>query len=160
MSKELNIDLGQSALTVTASVYLAGSLKASAIACAEIGVTGNYSGDFTATPNVAGTYQVAFFASGSALSCGGGEIVWDGTAEVQPNGAAAADALLDRADAIETGLTVRKLLRLLGSVMGGKLSGAGTGLEVFRNAVADSKDRVTATVDSSGNRNAITTDLT
>jgi hypothetical protein len=30
----------------------------------------------------------------------------------------------------------------------------------FRNAVADSKDRITATVDADGNRSAITTDVT
>lgn len=73
---------------------------------------------------------------------------------------ALADALLDRTDAIETGLTPRKSLRLQSAVLGGKLSGGGTTTEVMRNAVADSKVRVTATVDSSGNRTAITTDLT
>lgn len=69
-----------------------------------------------------------------------------------------ADALLDRADAVESGLTVRGAWRLALSTTAGKLSGAGTGTETFRNAVADSKDRVTATVDSSGNRTAITYD--
>jgi hypothetical protein len=70
-----------------------------------------------------------------------------------------ADALLDRADAIETGLTFRKALRLLSAMLGGKVSGGGGGTEVFRNALADSKDRVTVTVDAHGNRSAVTTDL-
>jgi len=70
-----------------------------------------------------------------------------------------ADALLDRLNAIETGLTVRQTLRLITAVLGGKVSGAGTGSEVFR-AADDSKDRVTVTVDSSGNRSNVTTDLT
>lgn len=82
MSKELTISLGQSGLTVTASVYLLGVLKASGIACAEIGVTGAYSGDFTATPNVAGVYNVEFFAGGATLSSGGGQVVWDGSKEL------------------------------------------------------------------------------
>ncbi|HSW83552.1 MAG TPA: hypothetical protein VLH12_08760 [Usitatibacter sp.] len=82
MSKELVITLGQSGLTVTASVYLLGVLKASGIACPEIGVTGAYAGDFTATPNVAGVYNVEFFASGSTISSGGGQIVWNGTKEL------------------------------------------------------------------------------
>lgn len=73
---------------------------------------------------------------------------------------AAAAALLDLAAAIEAGLTVRQLLRLVGATLAGKVSGAGSGTEVFRNAVADSKDRVTATVDASGNRTAIVTDVT
>ena len=57
---------------------------------------------------------------------------------------------------IETGLTALQAMRLLSAVMGGKLSGAGTSTETFRNAVADAIDRVVAEVDSSGNRTAIT----
>ncbi|MGP1666379.1 MAG: hypothetical protein ACTS5I_10830 [Rhodanobacter sp.] len=86
MSNELNIDLGQTGLTVTASVYLLGVAKATGIACAEIGVTGKYSGDFTATPNVAGVYQVAFFNGAETVSSGGGQINWDGAAEILPTG--------------------------------------------------------------------------
>lgn len=71
-----------------------------------------------------------------------------------------ADALLDRSDAIEAGLTPRGALRLNTAVLAGKVSGAGSGTEVFRNAVADSKARITATVDSSGDRTAITADPT
>lgn len=70
------------------------------------------------------------------------------------------DALLDRADAIETGLTLRTALRLLAAAEAGKLSGAATTTVVIRNAVADTKPRITATVDANGNRSAITTDLT
>lgn len=77
-----------------------------------------------------------------------------------PTAATNATALLDAADAIETGLTPRGALRLAASATAGKLSGAGTGTEVFRNAVADTKARLTATVDASGNRTAITTDVT
>ena len=70
-----------------------------------------------------------------------------------------ADALLDRINAVETGLTPRQTLRLIAAILGGKVSGAGTGSEVFR-AADDSKDRVTVTVDGSGNRSNVTTDLT
>lgn len=77
-----------------------------------------------------------------------------------PTANANADALLDRSAGVETGVTPRQALRLTAAVLGAKLSGAGTGTEIFRNAVADAKDRVTATVDSSGNRTAITYDLT
>lgn len=77
-----------------------------------------------------------------------------------PTAADNADALLDRADAIEAGVTMRQALRLKLAVLVGKLSGAGTGTETFRNGVADSKGRVTATVDANGNRTAITTDAT
>jgi hypothetical protein len=76
-----------------------------------------------------------------------------------PTAAQNADALLDRAGAIETGLTPRQTLRLVASLLGGKITGANTGVEVFRNAVADSKDRVTVTVDPHGNRSVVAADL-
>ena len=70
------------------------------------------------------------------------------------------DAFLDKTNAIETGVTPRGALRLMLAVLAGKLSGAGTGTEIFRNAVADTKNRVAASVDTSGNRTTITTDQT
>lgn len=73
---------------------------------------------------------------------------------------AIADGLLDRADGIEVGLTLRNAHRLEVAATAGKLSGAATTTVIIRNAVADSKNRITATVDSNGNRSAITTDLT
>lgn len=72
---------------------------------------------------------------------------------------AVADALLDRADAIEVGLTPRQSHRLQVAAAAGKLSGAATATATIRNAVADSKDRIVATVDASGNRTAVTTDV-
>lgn len=72
-----------------------------------------------------------------------------------------ADAALDRADAVETGLTLRQALRLIAAAVAGKLSGGGTSTVTIRNAVADSKDRIVATTpDANGNRSAITVDLT
>jgi hypothetical protein len=70
-----------------------------------------------------------------------------------------ADALLDRSDAIEAGLTLRGAMRLQSAVLGGKVTGAGTTNQTFRNAIADTKARITATVDSEGNRSAITADV-
>jgi hypothetical protein len=73
---------------------------------------------------------------------------------------AVAAALLDLVNAIETGITPRAALRLILAAQAGKVSGAGTGTETFRNAAADSKDRIVATVDGSGNRTALTLDVT
>jgi hypothetical protein len=53
--------------------------------------------------------------------------------------------------------TAADLLRVMASAMAGKLSGVGTGEIIFRD-VNDTKDRITATVDGSGNRTAITLD--
>jgi hypothetical protein len=60
---------------------------------------------------------------------------------------------------VDGGLSQDEVTRLMASVLAGKVSGAGTGTEVFRD-INDTKDRVTATVDSSGNRTAITRDAT
>jgi hypothetical protein len=70
-----------------------------------------------------------------------------------------ADALLDRAAGVETGLTPRQAMRLIAAASAGKLSGAATTTLVIRN-IADDKDRITATVDADGNRTTIVTDLT
>lgn len=67
--------------------------------------------------------------------------------------------LLDEED-VETGLTMRQALRLIAAATGGKVSGGGTTTITFSNAVADDVNRITATVDSNGNRTAITYDLT
>ncbi len=77
-----------------------------------------------------------------------------------PTASQNAAALLDLADAIESGLTVRQALRGYAAVLLGKASGLEGTEAVFRNAVADSKARVTATVDANGNRSAVSTDLT
>lgn len=73
---------------------------------------------------------------------------------------AIADAHLDRSNAIETGVTPRGASRLSLAALAGKLSGAATTTVTIRNAVADSKDRIVATVDVNGDRTAITTDQT
>lgn len=77
--------------------------------------------------------------------------------ELTPAGLAA--ALLDGADAIETGLTLRQALRIIAAATAGKVSGGGTTTITFRSAEADDTDRIVATVDSNGNRTAITLDL-
>lgn len=70
-----------------------------------------------------------------------------------------ADALLDRTDGVETGLTFRKWLRRTASAVFGKAAGMSGTTATFRD-MADSKDRITATVDASGNRSSLTFDDT
>lgn len=59
--------------------------------------------------------------------------------------------------AIETGYTAKQSMRLMLSALAGKLSGAATTNVLIRN-VTDAKTRIDATVDSDGNRTAITHD--
>jgi len=71
-----------------------------------------------------------------------------------------ADAMLDRSAGIETGLTPRQALRLTAAALAGKASGLDALAPVYRNAVADSKNRISAVTDAYGNRSAVTTDVT
>lgn len=107
-------------------------------------------GVITAAAHAAGAIDAAAIA---ADAIGASELATDAANEI-------ADALLDRANAIETGLTLRQALRLIAAADAAKLSGAATTTVTIRNAVADSKDRIVATVDADGNRTAITYDLT
>lgn len=70
-----------------------------------------------------------------------------------------ASALLDLVDGIETNVTLRKGLRGMLASAVGKLTGAATSTVAIRDT-NDTKDRITATVDGSGNRLVITLDLT
>ena len=70
---------------------------------------------------------------------------------------AAVDAIHD--EVTDGTLTFRQSQRLANSANGGKASGMATTTAILRD-VADTKDRVTATVDADGNRTAVTLDLT
>jgi hypothetical protein len=63
------------------------------------------------------------------------------------------------ASTVETGATVVESLRLHNAVLGGKVLGAGSGVETFRD-LADTKDRLVSTVDKDGNRTDESKDLT
>lgn len=72
--------------------------------------------------------------------------------------AAGVDAIHD--EAVDGATTLRESVRLANSVLGGKVSGMETTEVTFRD-LADTKDRVVATVDGTdGNRTAVTRDLT
>lgn len=65
------------------------------------------------------------------------------------------DAVLD--EVVEGAYTMRQLLRIMLAALAGKSSGGGTSTITFRD-VADSKNRISATVGGTGNRTAITLD--
>ena len=74
-----------------------------------------------------------------------------------PTASAIADAVLD--EAVEGSVTLRQSVRLANAALGGKASGLDTTNPKYRD-LADTKDRIDATVDASGNRSAVTRDLT
>ena len=68
-----------------------------------------------------------------------------------------ADALLDRADGVETGKTLRQAVQIVAAVLAGKVSGAGSGVERF-TGIDGSSPRVEVAADAAGNRTAVTYD--
>ncbi len=67
------------------------------------------------------------------------------------------DNILDRTDGVESSWTLRQALRIILSALAGKVNGAATTTINIRD-MADSKNRISATVDGDGNRSAITRD--
>lgn len=70
-----------------------------------------------------------------------------------------AAGVLDAADGVETGITLRQAQRIILAALAGKVSGADTNAPIFRSAT-DAKNRITATTDADGNRTAVTLDAT
>ena len=123
-------------------------------------VTGNVGGNVTGSVGsvAAGGIASTSFAAGAidasaiaADAIGSSELAASAANEI-------ADAILDRATAIE-GYTPRQAFRLILSALAAKLSGAATTTVTIRD-ITDTKDRITATVDSNGNRTAVTLDAT
>lgn len=95
---------------------------------------------------------VGSFMTSISTNASVGLIVLDGAPED------VALAVLDGANSVESGLTVRQAMRLISAALAGKVSGAeGTSITI-RNAVADSKNRIVATVDADGNRTGVVVD--
>ena len=72
-------------------------------------------------------------------------------------GAEVADAVHD--EVVEGTTTLRESVRLINAAVAGKASGLDGTTAVYRD-LADTKDRITATVDANGNRTAVTRDVT
>lgn len=162
-------------LSGLASLDAVGQLIVSATAVIEASAT--VSGNVLAALQLAATLTAVGNASGALDALGWAVAQLPGvasvTATVRANGALSASIevgatgvltaaqvsteLLDT-QLVETGLTVRQTLRICLAALAGKASGANTSTVTFRNAGADTKDRIVATVDATG-RTSVTLDV-
>jgi hypothetical protein len=151
------------ALIVSGAVSMAatGALSANVVAALAAAVSMSASGTLQAALNAAGYAATAMSASGSLTitSYATGSMSMSIAPAVTLEAEAFSAQLLD-SELVEIGMTVREALRLITAAVAGKISGGGTGTITIRNAVADDKDRIVATVESDGDRTAITYDLT
>ena len=120
----------------------------------------------TTDTNTLGTYRVAVSKSGALPVWQDYMVVpanvWDSmfgastlNVNVSTMSSGAVDSILD--DPVEGSYTMRQLLRLMASALFGKASGGGTATITFRD-LGDTKDRITATVTSNGNRTTVVLD--
>jgi hypothetical protein len=129
--------------------------------------TGDYRGTFTASAAngfEAGKFYVVVASAtvggtaGKAIALHFQMGVAETTAGVPKtdvyDAAAVGTALLDLANGVETGYTLRQALRVMAAVLCGKVSG-GPGAPVFRD-MTDAANRVASTSDANGNRTAVT----
>jgi hypothetical protein len=121
-------------VTVLANVGFAGAPGASNGAPTTNGTKINQTVDLTAGQSIACSDKTGF-----SLSAGG------------------VDAILD--EVVDNTATMRQILMLALAVLAGKSAGGGTATITFRDH-ADSKNRVTATVDADGNRTAVSLNVT
>lgn len=142
--------------------YATGSIADYDIAATEQGTA---SGIYTASmpAAAAGVYTVvAKERSGGApaeadVTVGVGEIAWSGTAVTVPADRAGVNAeVLDvlNVDTMIDGKTFKEAVIYVAAMCAGRISGAGTGTEVFKG-LDEATTRVTVTVDASGNRTDI-----
>ena len=120
-----------------------GAVVAASVTGAVGSVAGNVGG------NVSGSVGSVAAGGIAASSIATGAIDSDALA------ADAVDAILD--EVVEGSLTLRQVLKILLAALAGKASGGGTTSIAFRDH-ADTKDRISMTVDSNGNRSAVILD--
>lgn len=128
--------------------------------------TGTYVGNFPAAITAAGEYWCEFVAGASPtpgqIARGVQTVIWNGIATAMLTTAertAIADSLLDRANGVETNKTLRQALRIIAAVVGGRVSGANTGVESFVG-IDGATSRVRVTTDTAGNRTGVEYDPT
>jgi len=100
---------------------------------------------------------VASIAAGAITAAAIATGAIDADAFAADAGTELADAIWD--EAVDGAVTARQSIRLANAALGGKASGLATTNALYRD-LADTKNRIDATVDADGNRSAVTRDLT
>ena len=127
-------------------------------------VNGNYSFTFDATDtDTVGELKVSISVAGALLVEKTfwvyEEAVFDALFAASATGVPATVGSAVWSTAVDGSTTAQESMRLMNSALAGKASGLGTTTAVFRD-LADTKNRISATVDADGNRTAVTRDVT
>jgi hypothetical protein len=128
-------------------------------ALADVGLTTTITGRIDAavsTRLATASYTAPLDAAGTRTAVGLASANLDTQLDALPTAAENTAAVL--AGAVEGAVTVKQSLQLSNAAAASKLAGAATSTVTVRD-LADTKNRITATVDADGNRTAVTTSL-
>lgn len=148
---------GQLVVSATASIAgtssMTGNLLAAVVGTASISGTSSMTGTLTAKGSMAAT--IAGTSSLSATSYATGRLAATITPFTELSPQSLANAVWEQA--LEAGYTAEDMMRVMAAALAGEVSGAGTATITIRD-IADTKSRIVASVDGSGNRTAVTLD--
>lgn len=142
-NQEFELDFNNLAKTVLISSWNGGRIV----------VKNMVSGSIMHAHSVGGKVTIdASCTGGTARIYGGFEIVDNGSLDALDN-----DTIprLNWAEEVEGTYTAEEVLRVVAAALAGKATGLDTNAPVFRD-INDTKDRITATTDATGNRSAVT----
>lgn len=146
-------------LTTSAAGTAAGTSTATASVTAALNATGTAAGTSTASADLVAKGNMAGTAAGSctptATLTGIGALAGTSSTASELSPQSLAEAVMTAL--VETGMSTREALQVILAANGGKVLDAETSTIRFRDT-ADTKDRITATVDSNGNRTSVTLD--
>jgi hypothetical protein len=143
-----NNGIGLTGLSITCDVYTSAGVKVADNLSATELAGGFYTYTYTGVDND----YLFVFKSNSSLADQKQLPVLYGDRSLLP------EDILNLEDSVETNYSLKQILRLISSIVAGKLSGADTPHVIFRD-VNDTKNRVLATVDGVGNRIEVTPDV-
>jgi hypothetical protein len=152
---------GTGALVVSATATIAGVGALSANILAALIATGSSAGvgSLTATATAKGYMEAspAGVGSMSVTSYATGTMEADITPFTELSPQSLAESVWGQI--LDAGFTAEEMMRVMTAVLAGEVSGAGTATITIRD-IGDTKTRVSATVDGTGNRTAVTLDAT
>ena len=126
---------------------------------ATIRVTTDDGTSWIAPPSAPGSIRYAFGVAPGQIETGVSGLTGPESAQLMALPSANATANATITAAVDGTTTLAESIRLHNAILAGKVSGAGTGTETFRD-LADTKDRVVVSTDADGNRLAVTKDVT
>jgi len=146
------IDAGAIATgAITSAKFAAGAINAAAIADDAIDAGAIAANAITSAKIASGAITSATLAAGAITAAA----IATGAIDADALAADAVDEILD--EVVEGTLTLRQVARILLAVLAGESTGGGTSTITFRDN-ADTKARMSATIDANRNRTAVTLD--